>query len=192
MPLPIAANHGRLRELLLQHSLLRGEFTLASGQRSNVYFDSKRTTLLPEGGYLAAAEVLGTLRHHAIRADAVGGPTLGADPIVCPVSVLSHIDGGRPLRAFLVRREAKDHGTGGRIEGLLEPRSRVVILDDVITTGGSTRLAIDAVEAAGHEVVAVVCLVDREQGGARALARWPFYPIFGRAELFDQPLDGKA
>ena len=174
----------RLKELLRQNSLMFGEFTLASGKKSNYYFDSKKTTLLAEGAYLAAAEVLELLRNRGIEAEAIGGMTLGADPIVCPVAALSHLDGGRPLRAFLVRKEAKDHGTGRRIEGNLEPGCRVVVLDDVVTTGGSTLRAIDAMEEAGHEVVAVVCLVDREQGGADTLAGWPFHPIFRRSDIF--------
>ena len=174
----------RLKVLLRDHSLMFGEFTLVSGKKSNYYFDSKKTTLLAEGAYLAAAEVIKLLHERGIEADAIGGMTLGADPIVCPVAALSHLDGGRPLRAFLVRKEAKDHGTGRQIEGNLEPGSRVVVLDDVVTTGGSTLRAIEAVEAAGHEVVAVICLVDREQGGAENLARWPFHPIFRKSEIF--------
>lgn len=161
-----------------------GEFTLASGRKSHFYFDSKKTTLLPEGAYLAATEILGTIRRHGIEADAVGGMTLGADPLVCAVAALSHID-GPPLRAFIVRKETKAHGTGRAIEGNLEPGSRVIVIDDVLTTGGSTRRAIEAAEAAGHEVVAVVCLVDREEGGAERLERWPFYPLFRRHEIFD-------
>jgi len=179
----LATNRERLKELLREHSLMFGEFTLRSGKKSNFYFDSKRTTLLPEGAYLVAAEILRLLRAAGIEADAIGGMTLGADPIVCPVAALSHLE-GPPLRAFIVRKEAKEHGTGRQIEGILEPASRVVVVDDVVTTAGSTLRAIEAVEAAGHTVAAVVCIVDREEGGTEQLARWPFYPIFRRSEIF--------
>jgi orotate phosphoribosyltransferase len=172
-------------QLLKEHSLMFGDFTLASGKKSSFYFDSKRTTLLPEGAYLTAMEVLAILREQGIQADAIGGLTLGADPIVCPVAALSHVE-GMPLRAFIVRKETKEHGTGRKIEGKLEPRSRVVVVDDVVTTAGSTLKAIDAVERDGHEVVAVVCLVDREEGGTEKLARWPFYPVFSRSEIFEK------
>lgn len=173
----------RLRELLINHSLMIGDFTLASGRKSRYYFDSKKTTLLPEGAYLTAREVLRLLRANDVRAGAIGGLTLGADPIVCPVAALSWTE-GPPLRAFIVRREAKDHGTGKRIEGDVEPGTRVVIVDDVVTTAGSTLKAIDAAKEAGLQIAAVVCLVDREEGGAEKLREWPFYPIFRRSEIF--------
>ena len=161
-----------------------GDFTLASGKKSNFYFDSKKTTLRPEGAYLVAAEMLQLLSDKEIEAHAVGGLTLGADPIVCPIAALSH-NNGPPLRAFIVRKEAKGHGTTRQIEGDLEPSSKVVVIDDVVTTGGSTLKAIEAAEEAGHEVVAVLCVVDREQGGAEALSKWPFFPLFTRSEIFD-------
>jgi orotate phosphoribosyltransferase len=174
----------RLLAMLREHSLMFGDFTLASGKKSNFYFDSKKTTLRPEGAYLVAAEMLQLLSEKGIDADAVGGLTLGADPIVCPMAALSHTSGS-PLRAFIVRKEAKAHGTTRQIEGDLEPSSKVVVIDDVVTTGGSTLKAIEAAEAAGHEVVAVLCVVDREQGGAEALSKWPFFPLFTRSEVFE-------
>jgi len=173
----------RLARLLREHSLIFGDFTLASGKKSPYYFDSKRTTLLAEGAHLAAREVLRTLREHGIEAEAIGGMTLGADPIVCAVCALSFVE-GPALRAFIVRKEAKEHGTGRQIEGNLAPGSRVIVLDDVVTTGGSTLKAIEAAVTGGHEVVAVICLVDREEGGAERLSDWPFYPIFRRSEIF--------
>jgi orotate phosphoribosyltransferase len=176
----------RLRQLLRRHSLQFGDFELASGKRSPFYFDSKKTTLLAEGAYLAAVEILATLEEHAIEADAIGGMTLGADPLVCPVAALSY-GSDRPLRAFLVRKEAKRHGTERRIEGDLFPGARVVVVDDVVTTGGSTLRAIEAVLALGCRVVAVLCLVDREEGGRELLSRWPFLPLFRRSEIFDEP-----
>jgi len=180
----LETNRNRLLGLLKEHSLMFGDFTLASGKKSNFYFDSKKTTLRPEGAYLVAAEMLQVLSDRGIDADAVGGLTLGADPIVCPIAALSHTTGA-PLRAFIVRKEAKGHGTTRQIEGDLEPSSKVVVIDDVVTTGGSTLKAIEAAEAAGHEVVAVLCVVDREQGGAEALSKWPFFPLFTRSEVFD-------
>lgn len=182
----LTPDRDRLRDLLKRHSLKFGDFTLVSGKKSSFYFDSKQTTLLPEGAYLVAAEILNSLAENKIEADAIGGMTLGADPIVCPVAALSHIS-GRPLRAFIVRKEAKGHGTGRQVEGNLEPQSRVVIVDDVVTTGGSTLRAIEAVQQAGHIVVAVICLVDREEGGREKLSAWPYFPLFGRAEVFEGP-----
>jgi orotate phosphoribosyltransferase len=176
--------HEQLRRILKENSLMFGDFTLASGKKSSFYFDSKKTTLLPEGAWLTARAVLRIVREKGIDAQAIGGLTLGADPIVCPVAALSQVEGPK-LRAFIVRKEAKEHGTGKRIEGNLAPASRVIIVDDVVTTAGSTLQAIEAAQSAGHEVVAVICLVDREEGGAEKLASWPFYPIFRRREIFE-------
>ncbi len=181
----MATDRERLKDLLKTHSLMFGDFTLASGRKSKYYFDSKKTTLLPEGAYLAAKEILRTLRENRVEADAIGGLTLGADPIVCPVAALSFLE-GPPMRAFIVRKEAKEHGTGRRIEGDVPAGSRVVIVDDVVTTAGSTLKAIDAALEAGLTVVAVVCLVDREEGGTGKLSPWPFFPLYRRSEIFDK------
>ena len=174
----------QLRRLLKGESLMFGDFTLASGKKSTFYFDSKRTTLRPDGAWLTAREILRLIREHRIEAEAIGGLTLGADPIVCPVAALSHVEGPK-LRAFIVRKEAKEHGTGRQIEGNLPQGSRVIIVDDVVTTAGSTIKAIEAAEAEGHTVVAVICLVDREEGGAAKLAKYPFYPVFRRSDIFE-------
>jgi orotate phosphoribosyltransferase len=174
----------QLRRLLKAESLMFGDFTLASGKKSTFYFDSKRTTLLADGAWLTAREILRLIREHRIEADAIGGLTLGADPIVCPVAALSHAEGPK-LRAFIVRKEAKEHGTGRQIEGNLPKGSRVIIVDDVVTTAGSTMKAIEAAEGEGHTVVAVICLVDREEGGAAKLAKYPFYPVFKRSDIFE-------
>ncbi len=174
----------QLRLLLKAESLMFGDFTLASGKKSTFYFDSKRTTLRSDGAWLTAREILRLVREHRIEAEAIGGLTLGADPIVCPVAALSHVDGPK-LRAFIVRKEAKEHGTGRQIEGNLPKGSRVIIVDDVVTTAGSTIKAIEAAEAEGHTVVAVICLVDREEGGAAKLAKYPFYPVFKRSDIFE-------
>lgn len=173
----------RLKDLLTEHSLMFGDFTLVSGKKSRFYFDSKKTTLLPEGSYLVSREILRLIREKGIQAEAIGGMTLGADPIVCPVSALSYQE-GPPMRAFIVRKEAKGHGTGRQIEGNLRPGCRVIVVDDVVTTAGSTLKAIDAVLEAGLEIAAVLCLVDREEGGTEKLDKWPFYPLFRRSDIF--------
>ena len=174
----------QLRQLLKRHSLMFGDFTLASGKKSTFYFDSKKTTLLPDGAWLTARAILALVREKGIEADAIGGLTLGADPIVCPAAALSHVEGPK-LRAFVVRKEAKHHGTGRKIEGNLAPHSRVIVVDDVVTTASSTLKAIEAAEQEGHTVVAVICLVDREEGGAAKLAAYPFYALFKRSEIFE-------
>lgn len=172
----------RLQELLKKHSLLFGEFILKSGKKSNYYFDARLTTLLPEGSYLVAKEILRIIEENNIQADAIGGITLGADPIVSAVAVVSFIE-GKPLPAFIVRKEQKGHGAGRRIEGKVKENARVIIVDDVVTTAGSTISAIEAAKEAGHEVVAVICIVDREEGGTEKLTPYNFFPIFRRSEI---------
>ena len=171
----------RLRALLRERSLKFGEFTLVSGRKSSYYFDSKQTTLHPEGAYLTAWCILDLVRREGIRAGAIGGMTLGADPIVCPVAALSHLE-GLPLQAFIVRKEAKGHGTQRQVEGAPPEGTEVIIVDDV-TTAGSTLKAIAAAEAVGLKVTAVICLLDREEGGAEALSGYPFFPLFRRNEI---------
>ncbi len=158
-------------------ALMFGEFTLASGQRSSYYFDGRLLTLSPHGLRLVTEALLPRVR--AAGADAVGGPTLGADPMVSAMALLSAQDGGRLVPAFIVRKGEKDHGTGKLIEGPLPAGSRVVIVDDACSTGASLFHAIDAAEAAGHEVVLVASILDRHQGGSDELARrgYRFYAI---------------
>ena len=174
----------RLKELLKSLSLKTGDFLLASGRRSKYYFDSKLTSLTAEGAYLAGRCFLDVISEHDIKAEAIGGMTLGADPIVSVVAALSHID-GHPLGAFIVRKEPKGHGTMQWIEGPVEPGQKVIIVDDVVTTGGSTRKAIERAKEFGLEVVAVMALLDREEGGTEVLSRdYPFYPVTRRTEIF--------
>ena len=176
----------RLLQLLRSFSLRLGNFTLVSGQKSHYYFDSKFTTLDPEGAYLTASLLLEEVKRQGITADAIGGLTLGADPIVAAVAAVSHArrEEFNPLRAFIVRKEPKKHGTQRFIEGYEpSPGTPVVIVDDVCTTGGSTLKAIRAAEEAGMTVVAVLCLVDREQGGREALRDYRFCPLFTATEL---------
>jgi orotate phosphoribosyltransferase len=173
-----------LANLLRQKSLVRGEFTLSSGKRSNYYLDCKLTTLDPEGALLAGHAILELLDEMGLKPDAIGGLSMGADPLVTAAGVVSAIE-KRPLAGFLVRKEAKKHGRQRQIEGLENPLGKkVVIIDEVCTTGGSTREAIDAVEREGCEVIAVISLVDREEGGSDSLrAQYNYRSIFTAREL---------
>ena len=157
----------RLIELFRQQALKFGEFTLASGQKSSYYLDGRLITLHAEGLRLIAQGVLETLAD--IDFAAVGGMSIGADPIVGGILTVA-AERGRPLLGFLVRKAAKEHGTKRAVEGPVQPGSKVVIVDDVITTGGSSLQAIDHVQEMGCKVVGVVGVCDRLQGGAEAFA----------------------
>ncbi len=155
-----------LHALLAERAFSFGDFVLSSGRRSDFYFDGKQVTLEGRGLHLASLLIL--QRCHELRVDAIGGLTLGADPIVCGVAALS--GASTPLRAFIVRKEAKGHGTGALIEGpALRDGDRVMVVDDVITSGASLLAAVDAVTVHPGDVVAALAVVDREQGGRRAL-----------------------
>lgn len=163
-------HHHRLLELLATRSARRGTFTLASGKQSDLYIDCRRTTMHPEG-----LALIGPLGLHAIgeanwHADSVGGLTLGADPVSYAIAYASQL-AGLPVRAFTVRKEAKSHGTGKLIEGAYEVGDRVVVVEDVITTGGSALRAAEAITAAGGHVIGVLAVVDREEGGREAIER---------------------
>src|SRR5215831_5435245 len=157
-----------LLRLLATRSAKRGSFTLASGRQSSLYIDARLTTMSPEGLALIGPLGLAAIRERAWTVNAVGGLTLGADPIAYAISYAS-ASTGSPLRAFTVRKEAKTHGTGKLIEGPFRSGDRVVVIEDTITTGGSARRAVDAVRAAGGRVIGVLALVDREEGGREAL-----------------------
>ncbi len=160
-----------LRELLAERSARRGQFTLASGRISSLYIDARLTTMSPEGLALIGPLGLDMLRTSDWRVDAVGGMTLGADPIAYAISYASilHGDGSPPIRAFTVRKEAKTHGTGRLIEGPFRAGDRVAVIEDTITTGASALRAVEAVRVAGGVVIGVLALVDREEGGREAL-----------------------
>ena len=176
---PNTARLAQLIELLVHRSARRGHFTLASGKTSDLYIDARLTTMHPDGlaliGPLALAALEGSDWGRGVTA--IGGLTLGADPISYAISYASALQRarsqatpGRPaLRAFTVRKEAKTPGTGKLGEGPFEVGDRVAISEDVITTGGSARRAIDAVRAAGGEVAGVLALVDRDEGGRQAI-----------------------
>src|SRR3954471_13194890 len=163
-------DRSRLIELLRRDALRTGTFTLASGRTSHYYVDGRRVTLSAEGAALIGAGVLDLLADRPEVA-AVGGLTLGADPIVGATLAVAAARGLDHWRGFLVRKEAKGHGTGKLIEGPLEPGSAVVVVDDVATTGGSSLQAVDAVEAFGCRVARVVAVLDRLEGAAACAAR---------------------
>ncbi len=172
-----------LLDLIASLSFTPGDFTLSSGQKSDYYIDCRITTLHAEGGRLTGIVLLDLIREHFPTAQAVGGLTMGADPLVSNTASASaweladhtemlaydpdSISDEAPalLHGFLVRKAEKTHGTGRRVEGFLKPGADVVIVDDVCTTGGSTINAIEATRDAGMNVIGVLCLVDREQGG---------------------------
>ena len=170
-----------LLKLILEKAVVRGERKLASGKISNYYIDGKQVTLDPQGLFLTAKVILHMAQ--ATGADAVGGPTLGADPIAAAVSLLSS-QTGKPLKSFIVRKEAKDHGMQKMIEGpALEAGDKVIMLEDVITTGGSVLKAIKEVEQLGAKVVKTICLVDRNEGAVEMLANYHYSPIFTLRDL---------
>ena len=158
----------RLLALLAERSARRGQFTLASGRQSTLYIDARLTTMSPDGLALIGPLALGALRDARWAPDAVGGLTLGADPIAYAIAYASAL-AGTPVRAFTVRKEPKTHGTAKLIEGPFRAGDRVAVIEDVITTGASALRAADAVRAAGGEVAGVLALVDREEGGREAL-----------------------
>jgi orotate phosphoribosyltransferase len=197
---PATDSRTALLDLIATLSFKLGDFTLASGQKSDYYIDCRTTTLHAEGGRLAGLVLYELIREHMPSAVAVGGLTMGADPLVSNTASASawaladynellelgaslELDNDDPgpapalIHGFLVRKTEKAHGTGRRVEGFLQPGAEVVIVDDVCTTGGSTITAIEATREAGMIVVGVLCLVDREQGGRlnieRALAEVP-------------------
>jgi orotate phosphoribosyltransferase len=162
------STHDRLLSILAERSARRGQFTLASGRQSTLYIDARLTTMSPDGLALIGPLALAALRDVDWRVQAVGGLTLGADPISYAIAYAS-ADTASPLRAFTVRKEAKAHGTGRLIEGPFHAGDRVAVIEDVITTGGSALRAVEAVRAAGGMVAGVLALVDREEGGRDAL-----------------------
>jgi len=177
----------QLLVLLARISFRLGQFKLSSGGTSDYYIDCT-TTLHAEGGRLTGEAILDLLLENNIQAEAVGGLTLGADPIVSNVATASawraHSQSGAPLlHGFLVRKAEKAHGTGRRIEGFNREGARVVIVDDVCTTGASTINAIEAARDAGMTIAAVVCIVEREEANGRpaveaAAAGSPFLRLF--------------
>jgi orotate phosphoribosyltransferase len=177
-PKPKTGPRAALLRLLARKSFRLGEFKLSSGATSDYYIDCRTTTLDAKGSGLTGKVFLAEIQRHKWKAEAIGGLTMGADPIVTAVSVVS----GK-LDGFLVRKTEKQHGTGQRIEGFREKGARVVIVDDVCTTGASTIQAIEAAREFGFQIAGVMCLVEREEANGRpnvekAAAPAPFISIF--------------
>lgn len=168
----------------MERSLQKGEFVLASGARSSYYIDARPTTFSAEGQYLIGIVGLQTLWSSGLSPQWVGGLTMGADPVACALAHRSWIE-NEPIRAFSVRKEPKDHGTGRRIEGGLPSDADVVVVEDSLTTGSSSLRAVRALEEHGARVLGVLTLVDREEGGEARIseAGYPLIRIFTAAEL---------
>ena len=190
----------QLLTLLARQSFRLGQFTLSSGASSDYYIDCRTTTLHAEGGRLTGEAILDLLNANHIEAEAVGGLTLGADPIVSNVATASAWRAlSRPqseirpplLHGFLVRKAEKTHGAGRRIEGFCRHGARVVIVDDVCTTGASTIAAIEAAQEAGMKVAAVVCIVEREDAQGRSAVEaaakgTPFLRLFTASQVREE------
>ena len=175
----------RLKEIIRKLSYEKREVILASGRKSNFYFDGKQTTLNAEGAYLTGKLMFQEIKNYP-EIKAIGGPTMGADPIAASVAVVSFIE-GNPLNAFIVRKEPKKHGKMLWIEGAknLKQGEQVAIVEDVITTGGSILKAAKVVEESGYNVGLVVVLVDREEGGRENIenAGYKFISILKKSEI---------
>lgn len=198
----------QLLSILAEKSFRLGDFQLSSGGHSDYYVDCRTTTLDALGASLTARVVLDEIRKHEWAPEAIGGMTLGADPIVAAVAMLSAQEreartstsderGGAFIHGFLVRKAEKAHGTGRRIEGFQRKGARAVIVDDVCTTGASTVQAIEAARQAGFTVAGVLCLVEREEAGGRAAveraaAPAPIVSIFRASEVREEYLRQQA
>ena len=179
------SDRDRLLRLLLERSFRVGDFVLSSGQRSRYYVDARTTTTHAEGQAVLGRLGLAAIRAAGLRPAAVGGLTMGADPLAYAVAHASWL-AGDPVNAFTVRKEPKAHGAGKRIEGCFAAGDAVVVAEDVVTTGGSALKAIQAVEAEGGRVLAVLAVVDREEGGREAIeqAGYPVHALVRVSEMF--------
>lgn len=162
-----------LKQLLIERSVRTGDFILASGKPSSFYIDARMTTMSPEGLAMIGPLSLDLIKSKGWRPDSVGGLTLGADPVAFSISRAS-IEHPPQIRAFTVRKQAKAHGTGNLIEGPFQPDDRVVVVEDVITTGKSALQAIDAVLHAGAKILGVLAVVNRNEGGVEAVQQRGF------------------
>lgn len=180
-------NHRELlRDHLVRRSLFQGDFTLAGGARSSYYVDARRTTMSAQGQFLVGEVALRALEEAGWAPGWIGGLTMGADPIAYAVAHRSWLE-GRPIEGFSVRKKAKDHGTGNRIEGGLPERADVVVVEDSMTSGGSALEAIRAVQEHGARVLGVLTVVDREEGGAERIRSegYPVVALFTARELLE-------
>jgi orotate phosphoribosyltransferase len=187
------AHRDRLLQLLLERSFRTGDFVLASGARSRFYIDCRTTTTHAEGQVLVGELGYELLRSSGLRPASVGGLTLGADPVAYAIAYTSHL-AGDPVNAFTVRKEPKEHGTGKRVEGCFAAGDEVVVVEDVITTGGSALRACEAVEAEGGSVLAVLALVDREERGRERIEErgYRVLSLVGVSELLQAAEGGAA
>jgi orotate phosphoribosyltransferase len=179
----------RLIELILEHSFRyakRPRYKLASGRMSNFYFNCKPTTLDSEGMLLIGHLMYALIKKEGWAVDGVGGLTLGADPLANAIAYTFAIK-GEHIKAFVVRKERKSHGTMAWIEGGVKKGDRVLIVEDVITTGGSSIKAINRARRSGLKVIGVLALIDRQEGGREAIERQglPFRAIFTKEEIFN-------
>lgn len=181
-----AAARERLRAIIAEKSFREGRFVLASGREASYFFDLKPTMLDPEGGSLIASMVLDLLEERPDVA-AVGGLAMGAVPIVAAVAAMSAAR-ARPVSGFFVRKETKDHGTERLVEGVLPAGAKVVVIEDVVTTGGSAARALAAIRARGCKAAEVIAVVDRLEGGAGNLAELGvrLVPLFDRKDFTDR------
>jgi orotate phosphoribosyltransferase len=182
----------QLLNLIVANSFRLGNFTLSSGLKSDYYIDCRTTTLHAQGAELTGRVFLEVLRQQGWSPQAIGGLTMGADPIVTAVSIISYQQ-QTPIHGFLVRKAEKTHGMGQRIEGFRKKGSDVVIVDDVCTTGGSTIQAIQAAREFGFNIIGAACLVEREEAGGRAsveqaAAPAKFISIFKSSEIKERHL----
>jgi orotate phosphoribosyltransferase len=162
-------NKEELLNIVRERSLKFGDFTLASGKKAKYYLDGKQTTLDSRGATLVGEGILEMLLADGALPKAVGGMSIGADPIAAAVITVAGLR-GLDLKAFLVRKESKGHGTNKYIEGPIAAGDEVVVVEDVVTTGGSSLIAIERLEAAGIKVAGVIAIIDRMEGGAQAFA----------------------
>ncbi len=165
-PFEVSGRREALRKMINERSVLRGEFVLTSGRKSNYYIDGRMTTLSADGAALTGQYIFDMIRD--LNVDAVGGPTIGADPMATAVSLAGY-HAGQSIDAFIVRADRKRHGTMKQIEGPIRPGSRVVIVDDTVTTGNSLLDAAEAAKEAGCGVVKIVAILDRLQGGGQKI-----------------------
>ncbi len=174
----------RLLRLFVERSFQEGDFVLASGRRSRFYIDCRVTTMHAEGQVLLGSVGADTLEAAGLEPDVIGGLTMGADPIAYAIAGETWRR-GKPIHAFSVRKRPKRHGTGRRIEGCFEQGARVVVVEDVITTGGSALQACEAVRQEGGTVLAVLAAVDRQEGGREAIEAGGFavHTLFGVDEF---------
>ena len=176
----------RLKQIIKDLSYEKREVVLASGRKSNFYFDGKQTTLNAEGSYLVGKLIYDIIKNYKQEIKAVGGPTMGADPIATAVAIVSFLEKS-PINAFIVRKEPKGYGKKLWIEGNknLKKGDTVAIVEDVVTTGGSILKAIKIVENEGYKIGPVIVLVDREEGGRENIEKqgYDFFSVFKKSDI---------